>query len=235
MIISPSAISPYKIPTFQSGGEVPFSFGNALEFDGVNDFVDITELSLSGQFTISMWINSARFTTNQAPLFGHNTNNIDYFEFRGNSSVRLRNSSGIITFAMPAISTGVWYNYIFTRDSGNNVKTFINNIESSTGSLSNSGTFNIENIGAHIAFGTGWFSQGTYDEIAIWDGITATAQNRTDLYNGGNGALASSVIASPTAYWRMNGTSGDSTAIDEQGTYNGTLINFDFATCWVAH
>jgi len=40
MIISPSAISPYKIPTFQSGGGVPpFSFGNALQFDGVNDYV----------------------------------------------------------------------------------------------------------------------------------------------------------------------------------------------------
>jgi hypothetical protein len=226
MIISPSAISPYKIPTFQSGGEVPFSFGNALQFDGVNDFVDITEISLSGQFTISMWINSARFTNNQAPLFGHNTVNINYFEFRGNSSVRLRNSTGIIDFAMPALSTGVWYNYIFTRDSGNNVKTFINNIESSTGSKSNSGAFNIENIGAHISFGLGWFSQGTYDEIAIWDGITATAQNRTDLYNGGNGALASDVIPSPLAYWRCNEADGALTLVDETGTYNGTLNNF---------
>jgi len=218
---------------FQAVTQAPFSFGNALEFDGVNDYVDISELSLSGEFTISMWINSARFTSNQAPLLGHNTNNIDYFEFRGNSSVRVRNSAGIINFAMPALSTGVWYNYIFTRDASNDVRTYINNVESSTGSLRNSGTYNIENIGAHIAFG--WESQGTYDEVAIWN-TELSPTDRAALFNSGNGDFATNYSpANLQAYWRMNGVSGDGTAVDEQGTYNGTLTNFDTATCWVAH
>jgi hypothetical protein len=58
MIISPSAISPYKIPTFQSGGEVPFSFGNALKFDGVNDYTSssLTKAELGTSFTIGSWL-----------------------------------------------------------------------------------------------------------------------------------------------------------------------------------
>ncbi len=221
----------------RGGGQEPFTFGNALQFDGVNDYVDISELSLSGEFTISMWINSARFTANQAPLLGHNTNNVDYFEFRGNSSVRLRNSAGITNFAMPALSTGVWYNYIFTRDASNNVRTYINNVESSTGSLSNSGTYNIENIGAHIAFG--WESQGTYDEVAIWN-TELSPTDRAALFNEidgvGQGDFATNYSpANLQAYWRMNGSGTDTTAVDEQGNYDGTLNNFPASGMWVAH
>jgi hypothetical protein len=58
MIISPSAISPYKITTFQSGGQTPFSFGNALEFDGVNDYTSssLTKAELGTSFTIGSWL-----------------------------------------------------------------------------------------------------------------------------------------------------------------------------------
>ena len=73
------------------------------------------------------------------------------------------------------------------------------------------------------------------DEAAVWESSVATQQNVTDLYNSGNGALASDIIASPTAYYRMNESGTDTTATDETGNYNGTLNNFPTSGMWVAH
>ena len=74
------------------------------------------------------------------------------------------------------------------------------------------------------------------DEIAVWNGVSATAQNAVDLYNSGNGALASSIIPNPTAYWRLNESGTDTIAIDSGGSgSDGTLNNFPTSGMWIPH
>ena len=67
------------------------------------------------------------------------------------------------------------------------------------------------------------------DEVAIWNGTGATAQNAADLYNSGNGALASSIIPNPTAYWRFDESGTDIVLTDEKKIINlSYLIENDF-------
>ena len=226
MIISPSAISPYKIPTFQSGGGVPpFSFGNALQFDGVNDYVSFSNLTTTTTWTVSYWF---IFGSNMI-LSDFGTNYIQHFN---STYVRIKTGSDSRFYAVPNMNDGNWHNNVVSVNSGV-ARVYLDGVESLAGAQTNNTSININTLGTFN--GGSFYFNNKLDEIAIWVGTSATSQNAIDLYNGGNGALASSVIASPTAYWRMNGTSGDSTAIDEQGTYNGTLNNFNTATCWVAH
>jgi hypothetical protein len=91
----------------------------------------------------------------------------------------------------------------------------------------------------HLVIGAYWNGTtnkfGRMDETAIWNGTAATQQNITDLYNNGNGALASSIIANPTAYWRFNESGADIILTDETTNYPGDLINFPASGMWVAH
>jgi len=146
--------------------------------------------------------------------------------------VRIKTGSDSRFYAVPNMNDGNWHNNVVSVNSGV-ARVYLDGVESLAGAQTNNTSININTLGTFN--GGSFYFNNKLDEIAIWVGTSATSQNAIDLYNGGNGALASSVIASPTAYWRMNGTSGDSTAIDEQGTYNGTLNNFNTATCWVAH
>jgi hypothetical protein len=63
---------------FQSGTQEPFSFGNALQSDGVNDYVQVPnfDYTTGGNFTINLWcILSSGFTTNNPYLLGHGSTN----------------------------------------------------------------------------------------------------------------------------------------------------------------
>ena len=245
MIISPSVISPYKIQTFQSGGEVPFSFGNALKFDGVNDYVNTPNDSFSslfynanGKYTVSIWVKPNSLTGAPVIFSSSSLSGKVFFELGTNTNIIYWGAStSFRTYNSVGFTIGNWNHFLITKTAnGDNGNLYHNGalISSYTGSFVDSAFVTNQVYFGQYPTGAAKLN-GAIDEIAIWNGVEATAQNAIDLYNLGNGALASSVIASPTAYWRMNGTSGDSTAIDEQGTYNGTLNNFDFATCWVAH
>jgi hypothetical protein len=230
MIISPSVISPYKIQTFQSGGQTPFSFGNALEFDGVNDVVNTDNISIGVAASFNFWINT---DDNWHQSIISNNNSIPYIGYRqSGNSIFFQSTGGALTFsANNLFLLNTWTMITVTKES-TSIRVFINSVESVTLAQNYLGTFNQLNV---LGRGSNGFFDGKLDESAIWN-TALTPTQISNLYNGGSGDYATNYSpANLVAYWRMNGTSGDSTAIDEQGTYNGTLINFDFATCWVAH
>ena len=235
MIISPSAITPYKIPTFQSGGGVPsFSFGNALEFDGVNDYVSFAPINNGdADFSLSFWFKPNEVITGSTIAFMRPGTNPSYFIGTFNNT-KLRYNVGTATnFTVPAMAVGNWYHVVFTYDSGVGMRAYFNGIESVTGLSAGAKLFLFDEIGRYYTGAI--IGEKTMDEIAIWD-TTLTPTQITDLYNSGNGDYATNYSpANLVAYWRMNGVSNDGTAVDEKGTYNGTLNNFDTATCWVAH
>ena len=223
MIISPSAISPYKIPTFQSGGGVPpFSFGNALKPDGFNDLVSIPSGGIavgSNDFTISFWVKvNWAFSINV--LRGVGSFDISQTVIAINDTLTGRN------FTIPSQPNDTWIHVFFAFDfSAQKGRVWVDGVESSTGTITvrlNNCTFD-ELINQNAPALARDFA---IDEIAIWRGELGTPQNAIDLYNSGNGTLASDVIPSPLAYWRCNEADGALTLVDETGTYNGTLTNF---------
>ena len=207
---------------------VPFSFGNALDFDGVDDIVTFSAISLdlTDGYTVSFWVKLNSFNS----VIFQGTSSTDYIFINSSSSVRVRDDVNDRTFNFAsAMATGTWHHVLLSVNSSNQGRCYIDGVESTSGALTLSSALEFIQL-SRVNFEL----DGAIDEIAIWDNATATAGNVASLYNSGSGALASDVIASPNRYYRCDSSSG-TTLIDE-GTdgANGTLSNFS-GTYWVAH
>ena len=222
---------------FQSVTQEPFSFGNALDYDGTNDNVSFSPISLN-DFTANIWfkpqiIGGATFRA----LLTNSNNSSNYillYNNTGTNSIRVSLTSNSY-FNLSAFTLNEWQMLTVTR-SGSSVRVYFNGVESSTGAVTlTSNLVSFDRLGSYFTITNNFLFNGDLDEVGVWN-TALTQTNITNLYNSGNGDYATNYSpANLQAYWRMNGTSGDSTATDEQGTYNGTLNNFDTATCWVAH
>lgn len=232
MIISPSAISPYKIPTYQSGGGTPpFSFGNALKFDGVNDYVSFPSLSITGAFTFNFWF-KADFTAKSSPMIFCNNASARYFRFVQNynatdSAFYVKVGATLRQFNFtPKLIDNQPYMLTLIRDGSNNLKCFLNGVESNLTGVVDSSNTTFHLLGAYYTLASFGFYNGDINEVGYLQGTTATAQNISDLYNGGDGANFETIMGGSTVYWRCNEEDGATTLLDENSTYNGTLNNF---------
>lgn len=222
-----------SISSFQKvGGTPPFSFDNALKFDGVDDYVSFPAYTLNGTVTFNFWVNFDVFK-NFNTFFGHlgTLSNYSYILSRNANNISLFSGSDR-SFTVPTMSLNTWYMITITRDVSNVWKVYQNGVKSAN-EYTDSNNYPYSILGSYST--TSNFLDGKLDEVAIWN----TELNSTQISNlwaNGDGDYATKYLpANLIAYWRMNGTSGDSTAIDEQGNYNGTLTNFNTSTCWVAH
>jgi hypothetical protein len=210
------------------GVTVAFSFGNALQFDGVNDLASFTQTPSMSTFSISLWVkNNGVF---DRMLFGGATAHINYIT---NAAIRVVPLSGNRQYVLPVLPTNTWTHIIITSD--NFVcRVYRDGVESTSGAQTLASTVNLNRIGS---WNNGFFLNGVFNEVAIWSGYVLTGAEITALWNSGNGQSARAAVATtPYAYWRLNGVSGNSTNADDSG--NGrtlTLTNFNTATCWVAH
>ena len=219
---------------FQAVTTTPFSFGNALQFDGVNDYVSFSDLTLNSDnaWTLSFWFKGQ----NSIGILGNSANTGFIQTIQTDGRVNLNTIFGIggqITFNNPIRTTTDWYHYFIVADSSG-CRCYVNGTESSSGSQVIGSVSGSANQIGRRSTGTHYIN-GIIDEFAILNGTKGTAQNAIDLYNGGNGANFETIMGNSTAYWRMNGSGTDTTAIDETGNYNGTLNNFPTSGMWVAH
>jgi len=243
---SASGISPYnKIRGGASSVPPAFEFGNALLFDGVDDHVntlantfDDLFYNASDLYTASGWFNPTSsgtypiiLTTSIAGEF--------FLELDVTvGTVYWRNGGSIRTYSSTGWTLNSWNHYAIVKTgTGDSGDLYINGVLQSSygGVLASTKSTTTQNliIGAYYNYGAPF--EGKMDETAIWNGTAATQQNITDLYNGGNGALASSVISSPTAYWRFNESGIATTLNDETSNFDGTLFNFPTKGMWVPH
>ena len=222
-----------KMGIVGSGGTAPFSFGNALEFDGLDDFVEFPPItfSTSSDFTISQWI---KFDAVFKIWITNSLSGTNYLFAISATQIRLQTGFGgsapdRILFTVPSMSINTWYNVVVSRVAGS-ITLYLNGTAAG-GSVTNSNTFALDSLSGYSGFE--W--DGVLDEVAIWNGTGATAQNAVDLYTSGNGALASSIIPNPTAYWRFDESGTDIVLTDETTNYPGDLINFTLPGAWIAH
>ena len=217
-----------------SGESVPFEFGNALEFVGTNDYVSIgSNLTIANNRSLNFWFKTDAF----GDLIFHDSNfGVPYIQLTNSTTIRVvtGSSSNNRAFTVPAISTGNWY-MCTIRFLTTGTRLYINAVESSSGAQTQTLSGNISTIGANYG-GSGFEYNGVLDEIS-WYEADLTPTQITNQYKGGNGNYAD-VDVTPLLWYKLNETSGDSTAVNSGSggsTYNGTLNNFNTATCWVAH
>ncbi|MEO6868262.1 MAG: LamG-like jellyroll fold domain-containing protein [Ginsengibacter sp.] len=211
--------------------------GEALNFDGVNDYVDISGVPLSGSYTKEAWIylpvvdatdpNAHNIISGAATSLyvyqgklgaGHNFNNVQD----------------------PTILTAkTWYHVAVTFDAPTGTMVLYKNGFPVNVGTAPTYTESALYLGAIYTGVVGYFFNGTMDQVRIWN----TARTSTQIFNDFSCYVSPTqpnlVALYPFTQGIANGNNagvtilGDSTA----NSYNGTLMNFALTgttSNWVA-
>lgn len=233
-----------SIRSFKSAdrGLPPFSFGNALQFDGVNDYVSFGGSNVladpNSAWSVGMWFKLDTNATFQTLLrlrsgtasqpFGVITsNNANYADISFGSNVTFYR--GKISFSM---TTATWYYLTITFDgvsatSASSYTVYINGVSQSITASGAFISFIDESILGATNTGSSLPFDGTQDEVAFW-AQELTAGQVSNQWNGGGGNFAN-VDVEPLVWFNCNEADGETTLVNSGSggaTYNGTLNNF---------
>lgn len=229
-----------------------FEFGNALQFDGVNDTVTLPDINTAGgslsSLSISFW--AIPNTANKEVFFGTGSQSTFIFSIQMNLSTlfiypRSGSNQNVSVSGLNSLN-GNWTHFFIVYNGNaaeqDRIKVWINGSEQSVTygngfpatSIAKESFSNV--ILGRWGHTVSQFYSNKMDEFAIWTSVVGTNQNAVDLYNGGNGTFANEVISNPERYYRFNQTGTDSTLIDSTPNgNNGTLNNFTLPGAWVTH
>jgi len=164
-------------PTSTSGYK-----GGAMQFvAGDDNYVLLNNLiSSSADFTFSVWF--FLYSTVDQTIVANSGDVNGYIIIRDNLTVGVNLGSPpgteeLFTFT-DVIMTSVWNNLIVTRTAGD-VRVYINNVESSTGAITNTGTFAFDLIGTSNAHDL--LTNAKLDVLAFWD-RAISQDSRTEIY-----------------------------------------------------
>lgn len=144
----------------------PVFTSNGFSFDGVNDYV-ATSISLTGQFSVSMWFNRRTTGAGGGRIVYGNTSDVDTYLALVRTSDIIVQSDNVGTskiFDGFSFSNNMWYHIVVSRNTSNAVRVFVNGIESTSGSQTINGTFTLNGVGRY-ANATG--GNAPYQ----WDGL----------------------------------------------------------------
>jgi hypothetical protein len=216
-----------------AGGGAPFLNTYSLDFDGVDDYVDVgITTTATNDVSVSCWINTTETFPSTASrcAFGgtDSTFGSNYTlgrlgsEFISPNDMKVRVFN---TFGSTKLNDGTWHNIIYTYDyTTKEVKVYVDGNTtpeiSATVSLFTSKKIAIGWDGATSAFSF----QGNVDECALWYSVLGVSDIST-IYNGAAPTDLSLLTTPPLSWWRFEEGSG-TTAIDSgSGGNDGTLIN----------
>ena len=193
----------------------------SFDFDGVDDYISFSSITLSAEFTISAWIKPTNLGSNTSHIISTGTSNsnrigiytADTLQIKlGGSNVYLSESGG------NDFVQDVWQHVLIVRDNSNNITAFRNGASFGT-SVSNSNTGTLDSI---FRFNNTRYSSGNLDEVAIWQ--SDQSSNVASIYNSGT----PTTITGAVAHWKMGEQATFSTnwtVPDQVGSNDGTSAN----------
>ena len=206
---------------------------NALEFDGVRDYVDVpynAALNPTSDFTVELWVrcdgNDGRrrepLSSINASFQGYTfiadaSNNWDFGYY----------GSGV---SGPSVQDGEWTHLAAVHHGTAHTFTFFVN-GTSAGTEDASGYDVNPNPTVDLLLGTDntiyggpyWFN-GAISEVRFWNVARTQAQIQSTMNITLTGHESGLV-----AYWQLNESGTNTTAYEEVGSYNGDLQNFTFS------
>lgn len=215
---------------------------NALQFDGVNDYVEIpsqpsNQFSSETEFTVSLWFKSN--SMNRAGLFNRPSGGGDMqFWLTAENGIFIygidKHGTGWTWLSTPtAYKLGEWVQVTAVRRNVNGerrMEIYANGVLVGSDRVN----FTSSASSAPIRIGTvinadGGFANGQIDNVSLWKKALTAAEIKSlgaTTLNGNEAGLA--------GYWRFDETLG-ATAYDATANANhGTLRNMDLATARVA-
>jgi len=171
-----------------------FSSTKSLDFDGVDDYVDLGSPSTgTGTHTLSMWINPATITNDDRII--SNLNNTNFSIRFTASNVEVWGNSWESVFTNPSTST--WTHICFMFDGSGNVTGYKDGVVGSTVATA----YNLDNlgIGAKINLIHGGTFNGKIDEVSIFNSVKAIG----DIWDGTGKPTDLSAESGLVAWYRM--------------------------------
>lgn len=184
--------------------------GKCLSFNGVSSRIMIPNSTVFDlkNLTISAWVYSNNFNQNGF-IFEKGPVNTQYaFFFEGNLTFRSQGSLGgddlDVSFDAAGMSNSNWYNLVATYD-GSYKRIYVNGVEKGkkayTQTLVTGQTG--ETIGVYGG-GTGYFLNGSIDDVRVYDAAIPTSQIKENYFVGLNSLLASGGITNKEYALRVN-------------------------------
>jgi parallel beta-helix repeat protein len=205
--------------------------GNALEFDGSDDYVSIpSDPSFDNpQFTVEFWVKTDNPGNWDGIIDKGRSTNTDWYFLTGNPG----QTDGVIF----GIGNGTsrrelsyswndnsWHHVAGTFD-GTTMKLIID------GEIKDSDSYSMSNTSNNICLGSrrdlGWNFAGILEEVVIWDvcrSLSEIRENKHLTLEGTEPGLVS--------YYQFNESTG-TYCIELISNNNGTLTNMDTDSCWV--
>ena len=221
-------------------GGSSFSNLQSLEFDGIDDYVDMgntLDFTNTDAFSICCWFKRTRSGVSEFLVAKQDStsNSRGYtvlIPFDDNKvTVVIRNNTAtsgrLIVDCTTAITDTNWHNIIMTYDGSSNVSGINlyldgNNdtgVTSGTLSATISNTASFE-IGAKNG---GNIFSGNIDEVSIFN-LELSQSDVTSIYNGGVPNNLNDLSTPPLSWWRFEGT-GTTATDSSSGGNDGTLTN----------
>ncbi|SFT47545.1 Por secretion system C-terminal sorting domain-containing protein [Lishizhenia tianjinensis] len=226
---------PLAFATFSLGA---FAQNTAMNFDGVDDYVQTSYAGISGDGarTIEAWIN----TTDDATQSGGQQVIVDYgntgtgerftFNILQNNSIRLEVAgNGVV--GSTAVNDGNWHHVAVTYDPADNdtVRLYIDGVQEAKKYISTVNTGTAANVSIGRRQDNTSYFMGDIDEVRIWN----VAKTQAEIAGAMNNEICL-ITADLEAYFNFNeGTAGnDNTGVSSVFDYsnnggNGTAMNMD--------
>ncbi len=181
---------------------IPYS-SYSMNFDGVNDSIALdSELSYSGEFSVSMWLYITDDTGGRVFL-GNSTGGDGFLYIKAGVGHVLYIGSGDLAtqFNNTAFTVNEWAHLAVTRDASDVFRAYKNGVLTDT-SAADAGTFAFNQLGL---YGTNSYEfEGNMCQVAAWS-TTLSLTNVQTLYNYGVPNDISSL--SPVSWWSLAGDS----------------------------
>ena len=204
---------------YNAGSVVPVSDG-AADFDGSNDYISFSEISLSPHdtpcsFTFWAW---RKNITSWNIVLGHNS--VASYKFLifddagGDRLIFEGNTDGDNATGTTAINQKEWNHFaVCSTGSSGAVKMYQNGAE-----ISVSGTMDDDIVLDRIGGGSGNFFGGYICNVGIWNGTQLTQAQIKSIMNKNYAGLTDSEKTNLVSWWNLSADANDS-----HGSNNGTL------------
>ncbi|MDA3886720.1 MAG: FG-GAP-like repeat-containing protein [Candidatus Delongbacteria bacterium] len=207
--------------------------GNALSFDGIDDYIVADNVCLDlnnpAEITFEAWIKPALGGTGAYMAFNSSTGgNLCLSGVLSDGRIYFYDDS--FTYGTTVLDSNSWYHVAITIDPSDNLKIYLNGVEE----ISSTTTYRPTSDGK-FSIGQEWdnstpsdFFQGDIDDVRIWNiarSISEIRENMKKNLNGDESGLVS--------YYSFDSAVG--TTLEDISTNNndGTLINMN-DTDWIA-
>jgi hypothetical protein len=201
----------------------------ALDFDGLNDYVQYTNPVSGSLRSTSFWVKTTKTTEVlicSGIYISRFSNNGRVYAFMDGST---GNGDSSANESTKAVNDGNWH-YIAATNDGNTTRLYIDGVLEAS-YVDAYTQFNPENIGGIVASNESWLD-GQVDEYAVWDKVLTqdeiVSQMSGKLTGNESGLALYFDFEEGIANGNNSATGGDITqVVDQAGSNNGSINNFD--------